>query len=116
MYNSGYAKGHQVFKISGELWATNDGSDYLAVHQRSSSVKITIEKQSNIVASCSPIELRSGQIGMTINGTNYTKGWNTAGTNSYNGTVPANSTVTFYTSPGGADTQRAGASFSLTVN
>ena len=98
------------------MWATNDESDYLAVHQRSSSVSITIEKSSYIVASCSPIELRSGQIGMTINGTNYTKGWNTAGTNSYNGTVPANSTVTFYTSPGGADTQRAGASFSLTVN
>lgn len=53
---------------------------------------------------------------MYINGANYTKGWNTAGTNSYNGTVPANSTVKFYTIPGGADTQRAGASFSLTVD
>ena len=115
-YNSGYANGHQTIKISGELWGTNDGSDYLATHVRNSSVSITIEKNSNIVATCSPIELRAGQIGMYVNGTHYTKGWNTGGTNSYNGTVPANSTVSFYTSAGGADTQRAGASFSLTVN
>ena len=115
-YNAGYANGHQTIKISGELWGTNDGSDYLATHVRNSSVSITIEKNSNIVATCSPIELRAGQIGMYVNGTHYTKGWNTGGTNSYNGTVPANSTVSFYTSAGGADTQRAGASFSLTVN
>lgn len=53
---------------------------------------------------------------MYVNGRHYTKGWDTGGTNSYNGTVPANSTVSFYASAGSADTQRAGASFSLTVN
>ena len=88
-----------------------------------SSITITVQKQSNITVSYSCIDTTSkindvinGQMGVIINGTNHTYGWNNRSSYSYSGTIPANGTVKFYVQCGANDGLRMGMNYSLTVN
>ena len=126
-YNSGYAKGHQTFNSSGTLWAVaaSKGMNVANTSQNcfQSSITITVQKQSNITVSYSCIDTTSkindvinGQMGVIINGTNHTYGWNNRSSYSYSGMVPANGTIKFYVQCGVSDGLRMGMNYSLTVN
>ena len=125
--NSGYANGHQTFNSSGTLWAVaaSKGMNVVNTSQNcfQSSITITVQKQSNITASYSCIDTTSqindvinGQMGVIINGTNHTHGWNNRSSYSYSGIVPAKGTIKFYVQCGSNDGLRMGMNYSLTVN
>ena len=86
------------------------------VGTRNSKITITIQKDSYVSASCSSVELKSGEVGMYVGGTKrYSAGWSNTGSSSYSGNISAGQSVEFYANAGGADSQHANMNISLTI-
>ena len=112
--SAGYSNGGQTITISGTIAAMHVDRDYVGT--RNSIITITIQKDSYVSASCSSVELKSGEVGMYVGGTKrYSAGWSNTGSSSYSGNISAGQSVKFYANAGGADSQHANMNISLTI-
>jgi hypothetical protein len=112
--SAGYSNGGQTITISGTIAAMHVDRD--DVGTRNSEITITIQKDSYVSASCSSVELKSGEVGMYVGGTKrYSAGWSNTGSSSYSGNISAGQSVKFYAHAGGADSQHANMNISLTI-